>query len=143
MPHLVMALTKVKRRSGMMTRATFLLNKERKVCFSACHPRWVSSIWLRTLWTSQTALSRCVARNPKEMVRQVAAARELDSIEVKMNVKEFPSVAPLPRKEANFLPIGILARRPCPSTSRTRRSSSASRTTSRTRGGPLLLASPR
>lgn len=52
----------VKRRSGMMTRATFLLNKERKVCFSASYPR-------------------CVARNPKEMVRQVAAARELDSIE--------------------------------------------------------------
>jgi len=58
----VIALTKVKRRSGMMTRATFLLNKERKVCFSASYPR-------------------CVARNPKEMVRQVAAARELDSIE--------------------------------------------------------------
>ena len=123
----------------MMTRATFLLNKERKVCFSASYPRWVSSIW----WTSQTSLSRCVARNPKEMVRQVAAARELDSIEVKKNMNEFPSVAPLPRKEANFLPIGILARRPCPSTSRTRRSSSALTTTSRTRGGPLLLASPR
>ena len=28
-----------------------------------------------------------MARNPKEMVRQVAAARELDSIEVTKNVK--------------------------------------------------------
>ena len=71
-----------------------------------------------------------MARNPKEMVRQVAAARELDSIEVKKNVKELPSVAPHPRKEVNFQPIGILARRPCPSTSRTRRSSSVSATTS-------------
>jgi len=52
-----------KRVSGMMTRATFLLNKERKVCYSAVFPR-------------------CVARNPKEMVRQVAAARELDSAKV-------------------------------------------------------------
>ena len=87
MAHLVIALTKVKRRSGMMTRATFLLNKERKVCFSSSYPRWVSSIWLRTLRTSQTDLSRCVERNPKEMVRQVAAARELDSVEVKKNVR--------------------------------------------------------
>jgi len=52
-----------KRVSGMMTRATFLLNKERKVCYSAVFPR-------------------CVARNPKELVRQVAAARELDSAKV-------------------------------------------------------------
>ena len=71
-----------------------------------------------------------MARNPKEMVRQVAAARELDSVEVKKNVKELPAVVLLHRKEVNFLPIGILARRPCPSTSRTRRSSSASATTS-------------
>ena len=59
-----------------------------------------------------------MARNPKEMVRQVAAARELDSVEVK-NVKELPAVALLHRKEVNFQPIGTLARRPCPSTSRT------------------------
>jgi len=52
----------VKRSSGMMTRATFLLNKERKVCYSAVYPR-------------------CVARSPKEMVRQVAAARELEAAE--------------------------------------------------------------
>merc|ERR1719234_1928198 len=52
-----------KRVSGMMTRATFLLNKERKVCYSAVFPR-------------------CVARNPKEVVRQVAAAKELDSAKV-------------------------------------------------------------
>jgi len=52
----------VKRASGMMTRATFLLNKERKVCYSAVYPR-------------------CVARSPKEMVRQVAAARELEAAE--------------------------------------------------------------
>ena len=124
----------------MMTRATFLLNKERKVCYSAVYPRW----YLANIAIAIAILmGRCVARSPKEMVRQVAAARELDSIEVKKNAKEFPSVAPLPRKEANFLPIGILARRPCPSTSRTRRSSSALTTTSRTRGGPLLLASPR
>ena len=71
-----------------------------------------------------------MARNPKEMVRQVAAARELDSIEVQKNVKELPAVALILRKEANFPPIGILARRPCPSTSRTRRSSLASATTS-------------
>ena len=77
-----------------------------------------------------TALSRCVARNPKEMVRQVAAARELDSIEVQKNVKEHLAVTLIHRKEANFQPIGILARRPCPSTLRTRRSSSASATTS-------------
>ena len=93
--------------------------------------------------TYSKLMVRCVARNPKEMVRQVAAARELDFIEVMKNMREFPPVAPLPRKEANFLPIGILARRPCPSTSRPRRSSSASRTTSRARGGPLLWASPR
>ena len=71
-----------------------------------------------------------MARNPKEMVRQVAAARELDSIEVQKNVKEHLTVAPFHRKEVNFHLIGILARRPCPSTSRTRRSSSASATTS-------------
>jgi len=52
----------VKRASGMMTRATFLLDKERKVCYSAVYPR-------------------CVARSPKEMVRQVAAAKELDKAE--------------------------------------------------------------
>ena len=32
--------TQAKRASGMMTRATFLLNKERKVCYSAVYPRW-------------------------------------------------------------------------------------------------------
>ena len=32
-------------------------------------------------------MDRCVARSPKEMVRQVAAARELDSVEVKKNVR--------------------------------------------------------
>ena len=71
-----------------------------------------------------------MARNPKEMVRQVAAARELDSVEVKKNMKEFPAFVLLHRKEVNFQPIGILARKPCPLTSRTRRSSSASTTTS-------------
>ena len=37
-------------------------------------------------------VGRCVARSPKEMVRQVAAARELDSIEVQKNVKEHLAV---------------------------------------------------
>ena len=32
--------TQAKRASGMTTRATFLLNKERKVCYSAVYPRW-------------------------------------------------------------------------------------------------------
>ena len=63
--HLVMALTKVKRRSGMMTRATFLLNKERKVCFSASYPRWVSSIWLRTLWTSRNISIQVCGKEPQ------------------------------------------------------------------------------
>ena len=34
-----MMVIKAKRQSGMMTRATFLLNKERKVCYSAVLPR--------------------------------------------------------------------------------------------------------
>ena len=42
----------------MMTRATFLLNKERKVCFSASYPRWVSSIWL-TLDISHISIQVC------------------------------------------------------------------------------------
>ena len=41
-----------------MTRATFLLNKERKVCFSASYPRWVSSIWL-TLDISHISIQVC------------------------------------------------------------------------------------
>ena len=31
--------TQAKRASGMVTRATFLLNQERKVCYSAVYPR--------------------------------------------------------------------------------------------------------
>ena len=69
--------TQAKRASGMTTRATFLLNKERKVCYSAVYPRW-SPLKLQ----SATLMGRCVARSPKEMVRQVAAARELDAAEV-------------------------------------------------------------
>ena len=34
-----MLATQAKRSSGMMTRATFLLNKERKICYSAVFPR--------------------------------------------------------------------------------------------------------
>ena len=34
-----MLVTQAKRGSGMMTRATFLLNKQRKVCYSAVFPR--------------------------------------------------------------------------------------------------------
>ena len=63
----------------MMTRATFLLNKERKVCYSAVYPRW--SLYL-TWQTECKLMVRCVARNPKEMVRQVAATRELEAAEV-------------------------------------------------------------
>ena len=37
---LMIVATQAKRASGMMTRATFLLNKERKVCYSAVYPRW-------------------------------------------------------------------------------------------------------
>ena len=36
----MIVVTQAKRASGMMTRATFLLNKERKVCYSAVYPRW-------------------------------------------------------------------------------------------------------
>ena len=36
----MIVMTQAKRASGMMTRATFLLNKERKVCYSAVYPRW-------------------------------------------------------------------------------------------------------
>ena len=36
---LMIVATQAKRASGMMTRATFLLNKERKVCYSAVYPR--------------------------------------------------------------------------------------------------------
>ena len=71
--------TQAKRASGMMTRATFLLNKERKVCYSAVYPRW----YLANIAIGIAILmGRCVARSPKEMVRQVAAAKELDEAEV-------------------------------------------------------------
>ena len=36
---ILMLATKAKRASGMMTRATFLLNKEKKICYSAVFPR--------------------------------------------------------------------------------------------------------
>ena len=36
---ILMLATQAKRASGMMTRATFLLNKERKVCYSAVFSR--------------------------------------------------------------------------------------------------------
>ena len=36
---LLMLATQAKRPSGMMIRATFLLNKERKICYSAVFPR--------------------------------------------------------------------------------------------------------
>ena len=36
---ILMLATQAKRSSGMMTRATFLLNKERKICYSAVFPR--------------------------------------------------------------------------------------------------------
>ena len=36
---ILILLTQAKRVSGMMTRATFLVNKERKVCYSAVFPR--------------------------------------------------------------------------------------------------------
>ena len=37
--HILMLATQAKRSSGMMTRATFLLNKEKKICYSAVFPR--------------------------------------------------------------------------------------------------------
>ena len=36
---ILMLATKAKRASGMMTRDTFLLNKEKKICYSAVFPR--------------------------------------------------------------------------------------------------------
>ena len=36
---ILMLATQAKRLSGMMTRATFLLNKERKICYSAVFSR--------------------------------------------------------------------------------------------------------
>ena len=36
---ILMLANKAKRASGMMTRATFLLNKEKKICYSAVFPR--------------------------------------------------------------------------------------------------------
>ena len=74
---LTIVATQAKRASGMMTRATFLLNKERKVCYSAVYPRWNLANM-----PSAILMDRCVARSPKEMVRQVAATRELDEAEV-------------------------------------------------------------
>ena len=53
------------------------MDKERKVCYSAVYPRW-SPLKLQ----SATLMGRCVARSSKEMVRQVAAARELEAAEV-------------------------------------------------------------
>ena len=50
----------VKRKSGMMCRGTFILDRERRVRHCSVYPR-------------------IVARSPGEVVRQVAVAREVDS----------------------------------------------------------------
>ena len=36
----MIVVTQAKRASGMMTTATFLLNKERKACYCVVYPRW-------------------------------------------------------------------------------------------------------
>ena len=48
-----------------------------KVCYSAVYPRWSHTHF--TLIGELNLVSRCVAISPKEMVRQVAAARELET----------------------------------------------------------------
>ena len=54
-------------------------SQERKVCYSAVYPRW----YLANIAIGIAILmGRCVARSPKEMVRQVAAVKELDEAEV-------------------------------------------------------------
>ena len=98
-------------------------------------------------WTSLTLpsailMDRCVARSPKEMVRQVAATRELDEAEVGF-ANDNSLWSHLCRVGWSFLPTGSLVTRLCPPTSRTSGTSLASTPSSRRRRGPATWASPR
>ena len=131
-------LTKVKRHSGMMTRATFLLNKKRMVCYSTVFPRWYLSNLDESI-VSRLA-GRCVARNPKEMVRQVAAARELDIAQVSEGWS--PSISSF-RRGLSCLLAGRLGTRCCHPTWRRRGLSLASTTKRWRRRRAASWVSPR
>ena len=66
----------VKRRSGMMARGSFLLDKERRVLHCSVYPRHLTT-------PLHPGHLRCVARSAEEVVRQVvSAARQVDSSQV-------------------------------------------------------------
>ena len=66
----------VKRRSGMMARGSFLLDKERRVLHCSVYPRHLTP-------SLHPGHLRCVARSAEEVVRQVeSVAMEVDSSQV-------------------------------------------------------------
>ena len=66
----------VKRRSGMMARGSFLLDKERRVLHCSVYPRHLTP-------SLHPGHLRCVARSAEEVVRQVeSVAMEVDSYQV-------------------------------------------------------------